>query len=321
MRLRPRRTGRRVPDSVIGALLALVASRPAAGSYAALPPVPPVAPVRRPSEGPSGELPEVSPLPPVPAVRDPWRQPVGAAANRSYAAELDTAIACLPCYRAHASTAAAAGERAQQAMGSGDIQGAKAEALRAAAEVMAFHLYDFTEERKQATPPETLAVIEETRPALVEAAKAAPAVPPVTMAAWISVDEAARFARSEGATGADGEQVAMRLRPTLRWMDETERLVLAPERTAALAPGERERMRRAADLVRQARHALVDGQGLTMDPDRLEAAAAHLSAATLAMAPDPTPEDVARLQRATADAAERLDDHLLEQMRSGVLTA
>ena len=314
-----------MPDSpgVLGSLLSMLApTRAAAVRYAALPPVPPIAPVRRPSVEPSGDSPELPPLPPIPAVRDPWRRPAKpAAVGGSYAAELDTAIACLPCYRAHASTAAAAGERAQQAMASGDIQGAKAEALRAAAEVMAFHLYDFTEERKAATPAETLAVIEETRPALVEAAKAAPAVPPVTMAAWISVDEAARFARSEGATGADAEQVAMRLRPTLRWMDETERLVLAPERTAALAPGERERMRRAADLVRQARHALIDGQGLTMDPDRLEAAAAHLSAATLAMAPDPTPEGIAHLQRATADAAERLDDHLLEQMRSGVLSA
>jgi hypothetical protein len=236
----------------------------------------------------------------------------------SYAETIDTAVACLPCFRRHASTAATSAEFAESAMARGDVQTAKEESVRAAGEVLLFHLYDLTEEKVAATPPETMAVIESARPDLLEAAEVAPTPPMPALAAWSSANEAVRFARSEEPAESDAQEIALRLRPALRWLDETESIILSPERTAMLPPAQRTQVRAAAEQLRQARHYLVPEFGVPT-VDRMEQATAHLFRAAVELTPDPTADQVAHVRALTAQAMDRLDDHLLEAMQMGAL--
>lgn len=256
------------------------------------------------------------PMAAVPAVEVPSDQPTDDA--RSYAETIDTAVACLPCFRRHTSTAATSAELAEAALARGDVQTAKEESVRAAGEVLLFHLYDLTPEKVAATSEETMAVIESARPDLLEAAEAAPKPPMPALAAWASTNEAVRFARSEEPGESDAQQIALRLRPALKWLDQTESIILAPERTAALPPAERARAREAAEQLRQARHYLVPESGVPT-PDGMEQATAHLFRAAVELTPDPTADQVAHVRALTAQAMDRLDDHLLEAMQMGAL--
>lgn len=241
-----------------------------------------------------------------------------ASGARSYADTIDTAVACLPCFRRHTSTAASSAALAEAALARGDMQSAKEESVRAAGEVLLFHLYDLTPEKVAATSEETMAVIESARPDLLEAAEAAPKPPMPALAAWASTNEAVRFARSEEPGESDAREISLRLRPALRWLDQTESILLSPERTAMLPPAERSRAREAADQLRQARHYLVPEAGVPT-PDGMEQATAHLFRAAVDLTPDPTADQLARMRMLTAQAMDRLDDHLLDAMRLGTL--
>lgn len=239
-----------------------------------------------------------------------------AAPPTSYAATIDTGIACLPCFRRHVSTATTAAEHAAAAMATGNVQMAKEEAVRAAGEVLLFHLYDLTPEKIAATDQETMAVINAARPTLIQAAETLPKPPLPALAAWSSVNEAVRFARSEEPDAGDRDQIAIRLRPALHWLDETESILLAPERTANLPPAQRQAARVAADELRQARHYLSP-EGRPGGADGMEQGAAHLFAAAVALTPDPDPAAIQRARALAAEARDLLDDHLMAKMRGG----
>lgn len=337
---------------VIGSLFqwAYQAAANRASDIPAPPPPPALAPAPRlPSADPDDgddDLPPVPDPPPVPALTawpqwslasttagvadagaqipfelpsNPASPAVEAASGaRSYADTIDTAVACLPCFRRHTSTAASSAELAEAALARGDVQSAKEESVRAAGEVLLFHLYDLTPEKVAATSEETMAVIESARPDLLEAAEAAPKPPMPALAAWASTNEAVRFARSEEPGESDAREISLRLRPALKWLDQTESILLSPERTAMLPPAERARAREAAEQLRQARHYLVPESGAPT-PDGMEQATAHLFRAAVELTPDPTADQVAHVRALTAQAMDRLDDHLLEAMQMGAL--
>jgi hypothetical protein len=236
--------------------------------------------------------------------------------STSYAGTIDTGVACLPCFRRHVSTATTAAEHAAAAAARGDTRQAREESVRAAGEVLLFGLYDYTPQKIAATDPATMGVIDAALPTLLQAAEALPQPPLPALAGWASVNEAVRFARSEEPDAGDTEQIALRLRPALRWLDETESLLLAPERTAALPPAQRQAARTAADELRQARHYLAPG-GAPLTADGLEQASAHFFAAAVALTPPPTPGSVEQARALAAEARDALDDHLMARMRAG----
>lgn len=241
----------------------------------------------------------------------------GAPAGTSYAAQIDTSIACLPCLRGHAVGAAAAGERAQAAFDRGDMDAVREAIVQAAGEIAAFREWDLTEEKLAATPPDTLRVIQDTLPVLEQSTQA-PALPPLTvLAAYAGLKETPRFARSAKPTDEDRRQIALRVLPALHWCDDAERIGLAPEALAKMRPEERKRAADAADEIRQARHLIVRADEAPPTAKALEDATAHLFRAAVALTPEPTPEQVQALYEGTRAAKGLLDEHLRRRMLAG----
>lgn len=275
------------------------------------PQMPPLAPP--PAWGPPAMPALQTPRPPglVPLVGAPAPQAA------SYAGTFDTGVACLPCLRGHASTGATAAALADDAAQAGDQEGAKAAVVQAAAEVTAFHVWDLTTTKIAATKPADLAVIQQALPSLDASLEGIPLPPAPVLGAYAATTEAHRFAVSEEPSADDAREIAERIRPALRWMDEAERITLAPAALAAMPPEQRAAAAAASDHLREARHALAPEGGADVSPQALEQASAHLLAAAVALTPEVTPEQTAAMRQRAEAAMERLDDHLMAHLAAG----
>lgn len=266
----------------------------------------------------------LEPLATPPALPAAPLAPTGSGPSRgaaSYASTYDTAVACLPCMRHHVNTAASAAAAADAAARSGDQAGAKTAVVQSVGELVQFTQWDLTDAKLSHTKPEDAQIILNALPSLDAAVAGLPLPPDPILRAYAGVKEAHRFASSEEPAPEDGREIADRLRPALRWIDEAERITIAPETLAGMAPEQREAARSALSHLREARHALVPEVGTGSSPEALEVASQRLLAAAVTMMPD-VPAEMTATMRARAEAAvDTIDDALLARLERGAHSA
>lgn len=260
------------------------------------------------------ELPRLPALPELPSLLAvspslPTMRPPPAAGNvaASYAAEFDTAIACVPCTRGHLSAMAIA---AQEAARADEDRAARAQLLRVAGEALVMRHYDWTPEKLARARPADRAAIEEIRPAVEEILAALPPAPHHLVLAWAAVDESLRFARSPRPSDQDRQQVELRLRDAEAWLNYAEREALAPQRLSA---DQMAAARRALPLIREARHRLVSAAG---ELEALELVAARLHAALIELTPSLDAEARQHLAARCRECRDRFYARILANMRA-----
>lgn len=187
-----------------------------------------------------------------------------ASARESYAAEVDVAVACVPCTRRHLATMV---EAAEQALREHGMERRRNLAL-VAAEGAVWDRYDVTPDKLALSSPRDRDAILAVRPRVLQALSEVPQAPRQLVLAYGATQEALRFASSPRPTERDRQEVALRMRDVEGWIGYLE---------ASNPPG----YERHRDAIREARHRLAregyTAETLAFARDRLEAATIDLT--------------------------------------------